>query len=307
MNINHFIKAKKQYKNGKNITEYLKNLKNIDYNSEQIIEFAYDLQAGTYIENYNNNPNLINLYIEEVVSILNTHINSQTSILDIGTGELTTLSLIISKLKNKPKKTFAFDISWSRIKKGLQFAKTYISNEYSKLHAFVAEIKEIPLLNKSINITISSHALEPNGSNLRELMIELFRVTNDKLILFEPCYEINTEEGKKRMDKLGYIKNIDDIVKELNGEILKKIIIKNTINPLNPTVCFIIKPSISNDTHNLEKDNIFSIPGTNYSIRQNENYYFSNSVGFCYPIIKDIPILRNSYSILTSSLEDFEE
>ena len=87
----------------------------------------------------------------------------------------------------------------SRILKGMDFAKQYMGNQYAKLHTFVADIKRIPLLNKSINITISSHALEPNGLNLREIMIELFRVTTDKLILFEPCYEINTNEGKIRM------------------------------------------------------------------------------------------------------------
>jgi SAM-dependent methyltransferase len=299
MNINNLINVKTNYKNGKNITEYLKNIENINYNTSQIIEIAYDLQAGSYIEHYNKNSTLINVYIDELVNILNNHIHSETSILDIGTGELTTLSLIINKLKNKPNNIFAFDISWSRIQKGLIFSKQYMLNN---LHAFVADIKEIPLMNKSINITISSHALEPNGSNLRELMIELFRVTIDKLILFEPCYEINTEAGKSRMDKLGYIKNMDGIVKELNGKLLEKIVIKNTINSLNPTVCFIIEPPKYNEPVVSNNTKFFSIPGSNYNIIKHENYYFSNEVGFCYPIIQDIPILKSSSAILTTSL-----
>jgi len=307
MNIDDFINAKKEYKNGKNITEYLKNATNTDYNTSQIIEFAYDLQAGSYIEAYNKNFTSLNLYIKELATIIEKNIESTNSILDIGTGELTTLSGIIQNINIRPKKIYAFDISFSRIHKGLQFIKNIQNNKCLDLIPFVSDIKQIPLLTKSINITISSHALEPNGSNLRELIIELFRITTDKLILFEPCYEVNTEEGKKRMDKLGYIKNIDGIIKDLNGEILEKIIIKNVINILNPTVCFIIKPPITNEKHNLEKDNIFSIPGTNYSVIKNENYYFSKETGFCYPIIKEIPILRNTNYILTSSLEDFEE
>jgi serine/threonine protein kinase len=68
--------------------------------------------------------------------------------------------------------------------------------------------------------------LEPNGGKLKELLMELFRVTADKLILFEPCYEINTQEGKDRMDKLGYIKNIEGVVGELGGKVIDKIVVK---------------------------------------------------------------------------------
>jgi hypothetical protein len=71
---------------------------------------------------------------------------------------------------------------------------------------FVADISETPLLDKSVNVTISSHALEPNRSKLPELLLEIFRVTKDKIILFEPFYEFNTDEGEQRMHGLGYIK-----------------------------------------------------------------------------------------------------
>ena len=97
MNISNLIDAKKQYKHGKNITEYLKHITNTNTNTSEIIEFAYDLQAGDYIKHYNNNSDQINLYIDEAVCILNSYINPETSILDIGTGELTTLGLIIKK------------------------------------------------------------------------------------------------------------------------------------------------------------------------------------------------------------------
>ena len=71
-----------------------------------------------------------------------------------------------------------------------------------------------------MNVTTSSHALEPNGGRLKQLMAELFRVTIDKLVLFEPCYEINTDAGKERMDRLGYIKNLDGVIAELGGKII---------------------------------------------------------------------------------------
>ena len=308
--LKHFdiLEAKKAYKEGKNITELLRAQKNIESNTSEIIEAAYDLQAGSYIERILKNPQQAAAYTAELASILDNHTAEADSLLDIGTGELTTLSHLIRRLENKPKEVFAFDISWSRLYKGIPYAKDVMGVDYKLLKTFVADISEIPLRDKSINITTSSHALEPNGGKLKELLGELFRITIDKLVLFEPCFEINTEEGKQRMERLGYIKNIDGSVEELGGKLIEKIIIKNTSNPLNPTVCFIIipPPLIKKDSpKNFDfKGGIFSVPGTNIPLKEVEGYYFSNQVGLCYPTLKSIPILKSNASILASSLCD---
>ena len=299
--------AKKAYIKGENVMELLRNQKKLDYNTSEIIETSYDLQAGSYIKYAIENKNSVKLYTSQLAKILNNYTSSKKSILDIGAGELTTLSFIIKKLINKPKIIYAFDISWSRIFKGLNFAENNMGggNDFSNLKTFVGDIKEIPLLSKSVDITISNHALEPNGKNLHQLMLELFRVTADKLILFEPCYEINSKEGKKRMDKLGYIKNIDGTIKELNGKILEKIIIKNPSNSLNPTVCFVVSPPKTNAKYkNLHKKNIFSVPGTDFNITKIDNFYFSNATGLCFPILKSIPILKSNIAILASCLSN---
>jgi SAM-dependent methyltransferase len=302
-----FFLVKKAYKAKKNISKLLRDKKNLGHNNSEIIEIVYDLQAGSYIEYAEKFYNSINSYTSQLAKILDDYLSSKKIVLDVGTGELTTLSFVIKKLINKPKNIYAFDISLSRILKGLNFAKKNMGNDFLNLTTFVADIREIPLQNKSVDITTSSHALEPNGSNLHQLMLEIFRITKDKLILFEPYYEINSKKGKKRMDKLGYIKNIEGIVKELNGKILDKIIIKNPINPLNPTACFVISPPKSinvMDRKNLNKKNIFSVPGTNFNISKKDNFYYSNEMGLCFPIIKSIPILKSNIAILASYLQN---
>lgn len=308
--LSHFdiLEAKKAYKEGRNVTELLRSQKRTTLNTPEIIETAYDLQAGSYIQNISNNPTQTSAYTTELAAILEEYNLKGKSLLDIGTGELTTISHITSKLNLKPKEIFAFDISWSRIYKGISYAKKIMGDDYQLLRPFVADIHEIPLLDKSVDVTTSSHALEPNGGKLKELLNELFRITIEKLVLFEPCFEVNTEEGRKRMEKLGYIKNIEGTIEALGGRLEKKIIIKNIINPLNPTVCFIITPPVYSKgipfKNNHDSNVIFSVPGTDIPIREIDNYYFSNQVGLCYPILKSIPILKSNAAILASSLCD---
>jgi SAM-dependent methyltransferase len=307
--IKHFdiLLAKDAFTNGENVIDLLRRQKNLANNTSEIIETAYDLQAGSYIDYALNNKEFVDAYASQLAKILDKHMTSHASILDVGTGELTNLSFIIKKLLNKPKSIYAFDISWSRISKGIDFANNNMGSDFKNLKPFVGDIKEIPLLSKSIDITTSNHALEPNGANLHELMQELFRITADKLVLFEPCYEINSVEGKQRMDRLGYIKDLEGVVKKLNGTVLEKIIIKNPDNFLNPTVCFIIRPpddhNIS-ENNNVESDNIFSVPGTDFNVFKVDNFYYSKATALCFPTLKSIPILKSSSAILASALLD---
>jgi len=185
-----------------------------------------------------------------------------------------------------------------------------MGSAYETLTAFVAEIAEIPLRDKSVDVTTSNHSLEPNGRQLRQLLSELFRVTIEKVILFEPCYEINSEEGKKRMLEMGYVTNVDGIAEELGGKVVEKIPIKNVSNPLNPTVCYVITPpsksSLDAGRNNaVEQKNdtdVFSVPGTNFRLDFQDGFYFSSEVGVCFPVLRGIPILRSSASILANSL-----
>lgn len=301
------LAAKKAYQEGRNVTEVLRAQKDVLENTPEIIEAAYDLQAGTYCEYVQNNPAQASLYAAELAGILEKYIGPQDSLLDVGTGELTTISLLAKVLDQKPREIFAFDISWSRVFKGLSYAKREMGVNYERLRPFVADIREIPLLDKSVSVTTSSHALEPNGGNLRELMAELFRVTADKLVLFEPCYEINSEEGKRRMDRLGYIKDVDGVVKDLGGVLVDKIKIKNINNPLNPTVCFVITPPASPDKNSIARSagaQVFSVPGTGYVLKDMDSFYYSRDTGLCFPTLKSIPILKSSAAILASALDE---
>jgi hypothetical protein len=152
----HLLSELKELNNhGINITEYLKVKNNVDYNSLEIIEIAYDIKTGLYINYAKDNPHLIDAYTSEISKIIEMNMNYQDAILDIGSGELTTLSNVLLKLKTET--------------------------------SFV-------------------YALEPNRSNLKKLIEELFRVSRDKLLLFEPSYELNSLKGKKEWISMGTLR-----------------------------------------------------------------------------------------------------
>jgi SAM-dependent methyltransferase len=228
--------------------------------------------------------------------------------LDVGCGELTTLSIMVNRLLRRPKSLYAFDVSWSRIFHGLDFYNNHSKktlNPDPKLFTFSADIEEIPLPDKSIDITTSSYALYSSRGRLDQLLFELFRVTKRKLVLFEPSYELATKEGKSRMDSLLYIKNFEISVNNCGG-IMEDIIpiLKNT-NPLTPTACYVIKPPVINNSitcMNNFNSPFFTYPGSNNHLTHIDNFLFCELSGYCFPILKNIPILRSKSKILASAL-----
>lgn len=292
------LEAKSIYQKGENVTKYLRKKFGSEDNTSEIIEIAYDLQAGSYVENVKSNFDKADSYANELSDILNDNLERGDSLLDVGTGEITTLTLVLNKLKTDLSNIVALDISWSRLSIGTQFHR---ENRRSKfpLKVFVADIKAIPLHEKCVDVVTSSHALEPNGRNLEALLLELFRVTKKKLVLFEPSYELNSEEGKVRMDKLGYIKDIESTASRLGGKVIDVVPIRHTKNFINPTTCYIIEPPSHIGKH---LDIVtFCVPGTNFKLKSDGQFLFSQDTGLVFPVLDDIAVLKTSSAILATS------
>ncbi len=300
MNFLDLLSAKKTFEKGGNVMQFLKTSPESTNDLSEIIELAYDLQAGSYIKDFYKNEDKKRKYGAEAASYLEKYLTPDSSLLNVGAGELWTISLICSSLNFQPKRVFNLEISWSRIYKGISF--------WNKLHAntipmtpFVADMLQIPLPSKSIDVITSSHGLEPNGAQLTEILTELFRVARTKCVLFEPSYEHCTEEGKQRMDKHGYIKNVRGAVNNLGGKIVDIQLLDSSANPLNPTACFVIEPPIVEDSVSSE-DVGFSVPGTDINLEKNDEFYVSSDVGVVFPVLKGIPILKSRSAILATAI-----
>ena len=299
MNYKFFLECKKAFESKQNIIDLVQ----LKYpnNRSLSIEIAYDLQAGSYIKDFYNNEKKKRKYTNECGDILKQYVNNKTEILNVGAGELWTISLMLERSLIKPKTVYNLELSWSRIYKGCSFWRNIHGNEII-MKPFVANMLEIPLPSNSVDIITSSHALEPNGSQLQKIIAELFRVSRNKCILFEPYYETCSQEGKDRMDRHGYIKGILNTVKQLGGIVEQVIPIKNVANVLNPTNCFIITTPRGQVEYYGNRH--FTVPGTEYMLEEKEGCYYSPNTGLAFPIIKNIPIFKNQNAILASKYDD---
>jgi SAM-dependent methyltransferase len=218
---------------GRNVTRTLREHLGTTRNTPEVIEIAYDLQAGTYVEFAEQNPEHVRAYAGQLASFLEPHLRPGDVLLDAGAGELTNLSHMVSQLSTPLSTVYATDISERRLEIGKAYAARYMKP--TDLRVTRAELSSIPLPDKSVDVVTTNHALEPNGGREEEILRELRRIARRKLVLFEPCYEIAGPEARARMDAHGYIRGLSSYADSVTA-------MKIVDNPLNPTACFVVSP-----------------------------------------------------------------
>jgi ubiquinone/menaquinone biosynthesis C-methylase UbiE len=208
------------YKQGKNITQLLRQEHGLQHNTDEIIEIAYDLQTGSYIAAMENAE--MEKYMRDYTSEIAKTILSlcrPRSILEAGVGEGTTLSGVLENIGSDVR-SYGFDLSWSRV----AYAKRWLlSKGVDTTTLCTGNLFHIPFADNSIDIVYTSHSIEPNGGKEKPILQELFRVTRKFLILLEPGYELANEEARKRMDFHGYCKSLRSTAEYLGYKVWRTI------------------------------------------------------------------------------------
>lgn len=228
--------GERAFREGKNVTAVLREQLGTDRNTPEAIEIAYDLQAGSYVKSADGNPDFMRAYAEQLADLLRPHLGPGDTILDAGTGEMTTLTHLIMALKTPLSRVYATDISERRLEVGRQYA----AKHGVVAETFRAELAAIPLPDKSVDIVTTNHAVEPNGGREAEILSELLRLCRRKLVLFEPSYELATEEGKARMRQHGYVRGLREQLESLGAKVEGVTPLPLIHNPLNPTACIVV-------------------------------------------------------------------
>ena len=298
--IKQLQKIKEVYANGGNIIQYLKSINgNQSTNTIEDIMISYDFQAGSYIKQLSENPEFKIKYCAAIASIIN-QLGKIESIIEIGVGEGTTLGVLAKQCNNNSHKYLGFDISWSRLKFGLDFISDL---NLSNVDLFVANLFEIPLQDSSIDVVYTSHSIEPNGGKEEEALQELYRITKKYLILLEPSYEFANEEARNRMKQHGYVTKLYKTALDLGMKVVEHRLFDYSANPLNPTGLMIIEKEKSS-TNSSE----LVCPITFHSLDKiDDTILYSKESGLSYPIMSNIPVLLKENSMLaTHLLTDYE-
>lgn len=283
------------YSRGENVMEYARNFSKLSVNLPESTMIAYDLQAGSYIEWTRLNNDLAKAWCKQLAELIKPYISSETSLLEVGCGEATTLTGVLQHMPLQPKHVLGFDISWSRCSYGL----SWLMENHVKADLFVADLFSIPLEDDSIDVVYTSHSLEPNGGREEAAIKELIRIAKKAVILVEPIYELAPRKAQERMKANGYVRGLYDAVANLGGTVREYKLLEVNDNPLNPSGVLIIEKQSNNNIDSI----VWRCPLTFSQLMVSDEGYFAPSTGVFYPILSKIPVLRKENAIIASAYQ----
>lgn len=283
------------YENGGNAMEAARAEDGRSVNDTNATLIAYDLQAGTYVDNARRNINFNNIWGRQLAELITPHIHNGNSLLEVGCGEATTLSGVLRNLAVETVGSFGFDISWSRCHVGSQWLR---ENGQPDPCLFVADLFSIPLADNSIDVVYTSHSIEPNGGREREAILEILRVARKAVVLVEPIYELSPADAQQRMQSHGYVRNLKETAETLGGRITDYRLLDHCSNPLNPSGCVVIEKNPQAQY----SAPVWQCPLTGAPMTEANDLYHVLECGVVYPILRQIPMLRPEHAIIASKI-----
>lgn len=258
---------------------------------------AYDLQAGSYINNVRGHPEFYQEWFKQLAGIIDPLTSPKSSILEVGCGEATTLAGLLQHRSIQSKPILGFDISWSRVHEG----HGWLAEMGVDATLFVGDLFCIPLASNSIDVVYTSHSLEPNGGMEKEAINELLRVSRRWVVLVEPIYELASVEARRRMEEHGYVTGLRQAAELCGARIIQHRLLEYTQNPLNPSGLLVLEKQLPSqkDGSNIE----WSCPITGAPLIDAGDAFISEDTGLAYPVLRGIPLLRAEHAVVASSLK----
>jgi hypothetical protein len=299
MTLPSLVDLKAAYSRNENITRLLRQAGAKPTNDPSAILIAYDLQAGSYVRACENPTHLdsLRVYAEAIAAVLARL--QPTSLLEPGVGEATTLVEVVNRLslpKNAP--ILGFDLSWSRV----HVARQYLAQQGVEARLFVGELESIPLPENAVDVVYTAHAIEPNHGREKEILRELYRVAGRYLVLFEPSYELASDEARARMQSHGYCRGLAQIAGSFGWNVIEHRLLGAAMNPLNPTGVLVIEKSQT--TAWPVQAPKFHCPSCHGELNAQHGAYFCPAEGLVYPVLRDIACLARHNSTLANRFLD---
>lgn len=282
------------YEQGTNISERMRRERGLQDNTPEIIETAYDLQTGSYID-ATRDPAYAQRQADRTKEIAKTLLSlcRPASILEAGVGEATTLAPVVRAMGIAGIGTCAFDLSWSRV----AFARRWLGQQgISNTTLCTGNLLHIPFAENAADVVFTSGAVEPNRGAEEPILRELYRVARRFLVLLEPAYELASDEARKRMDAHGYCRNLPGVASALGYSVLEHRLFPFAANPMRPIGLTVIRKEAAGPP----PAQLLVCPRFKTPLREIGGMLFSPEALAVYPVIGGIPCLRIENAILAS-------
>ena len=284
------------FQRGENAMEWARDFLEYGRNELLATQIAYDLQAGSYVTKAKEAPEFRRQWCAQLAGLIRPHLSTGETILEAGSGEATTLSGVASELADLDVRSMGFDISWSRT----SVAMGWIKSTQMAARLFVADLFEIPLGDGAVDVVYTSHSVEPNGGREFEALTELFRVARKALVLVEPLYELAGTKAQQRMNRMAYVRGLQDAALRLNGTVIDYRLLDVISNSLNPSGVLVVKKSHAGTGCAALR---WECPVTRTELVEERDLFFSPASGLVYPILRGVPVLLGRHAVLASRIE----
>jgi SAM-dependent methyltransferase len=187
-----------------------------------------------------------------------------------------------------------FDLAWSRIHFARQHAAEFGFDDF---RFCTGQLENIPFLDNSFDVVYTAHAVEPNYGREEVILRELLRVAREKVILFEPSYELGGAGTRARIEEHGYCRGLPSIVAAIGGHIVSHKLLQNPISATNATAALVIeKPRVSSGS----KPCCFACPKCALHLETLRGNLYCQSCAMVFPMIDGIPCLLPDNGILAA-------
>lgn len=288
------VELKELYASNTNIMALLRERTGSRQNSVESILLSYDLQAGSYVQAQRDPAHraVFDRYMAEIAAVLRSL--GGGSLLEAGVGEATTLSTIATQV---PAPRYAgFDISWSRVAYGRQFATSRGVNA----ELFTGDLFQIPVCDSAVDIVYTSHSIEPNHGREVEALAELARISRRWVALFEPSYELGSEQTRARIEEHGYCRGLPEAAATLGLRVVRHELIESPLRANNQTALLLLEKEAA-----APSEAFFACPACRTPLRAHAGVWFCTPCSLIYPVIQGIPCLVSGNGILGSKFLDF--
>jgi len=278
----------------------------------------YDKRAGNYVKTYKESleenikiyaiidriPKKVFLkeayhkHLNWLSSELKKNGTSNSSILEVGAGELTTLIPLTKLINDNSLNIHASELSWSRCRVGIDFAKSQ-GVELSSITS--ASILSLPYPDNCFDIVYTHCCLEELGGYEEDALKELIRITNRDLILIEASYELASKKQKTKLFNRRWNINLFSAAKNLGHRIIKHELTPFCIDQGHHTSIIHIKKLTDAPKTSYK----LVCPETKKDLYKDERFYFCKTTGIAYPILQGIPIFLKNNGIVASKYLDF--